>query len=361
MSEDFLDDLFASESLYLPGVLPWPLQGSAEEDRLRRESAFNAGLGSTPPPGLEWIRSHAPSKYRPDRIVEGCRSVLVTALSYYRDDREDKAAGLSRGRIAMYARGRDYHKELGGRLNRIVRRLEASLPEHRFRAFTDIGPLDETWLVQAAGIGFKGRNTLAILPEMGSWAVLGHIVSTYPFEPLERDGVVRKIAAARCPEGCTRCIDACPTGALSLPGRLDASRCISYRTIEHKGLLDDAVPPEQTGNRVFGCDACQEVCPLNHRVKETPAEAFLRDIAGASRDLRELLNLKNREDVLSRFAGSPLMRAGRSSLVRNACIAAGNSGDTSLLPDLLVLTGDDDEGICKHASRAVEQLRKTTV
>ena len=357
ISDDFLNDLFASEDLYLPGVLPWPMQGSVEEDRSRRESAFNAGLGSTPPPGLDWIRSHAPSKYRPDRIVQGCRSVLVTALSYYREDREDKAAGLSRGRIAMYARGRDYHKELGGRLKRIVRRLEASLPGHRFRAFTDIGPLDETWLVQASGIGFKGRHTLAILPDLGSWVVLGHIVSTYPFEP----GEPVQPVLSRCPEGCTRCIDACPTGALSLPGRLDVSRCISYRTIEHKGPLDDAVSPEQAGNRVFGCDACQEVCPFNHWVKETSAEAFLRDIAGASRDLRELLNLKTREDVLSRFAGSPLMRAGRSSLVRNACIAAGNSGDVSLLPDLLVLTGDVDTGVRKHASQAVEKLRNSTV
>lgn len=360
ISKDFLDDLFASENLLLPGVLPWPLQGSAEEDRLRRENAFKAGLGNNPPPGLEWIRSHASAKYRPDHIVQGCRSVLVTALSYYREDREvreDKAAGFSRGRIAMYARGRDYHKELGGRLKHIARKLGVSLPGHRFRAFTDIGPLDETWLVQASGIGFKGRHTLAILPEPGSWAVLGHIVSTYPFEP----GEPVQPVLSRCPEGCTRCIDACPTGALSLPGRLDASRCISYRTIEHKGPLDDAVQPEQTGNRVFGCDACQEVCPFNYRVKETPVEAFLRDIAGASRSLRELLNLKTREDFLSRFAGSPLMRAGRSSLVRNACIAAGNSGDVSLLPDLLSLTGDEDAGVRKNASQSVEQIKNSTV
>jgi len=357
MSEDFLNDLFASENLLFPGVMPWPLSAYAEEDRLRREAAFNSGLGSNPPSGLEWIRSHAASKYRPDRIVEGCRSVLVTALSYYREDREDRAAGFPRGRIAMYARGRDYHKELGGRLKRIVRRLESAFPGEQFRGFTDIGPLDESWLVQAAGIGFKGRNALAILPELGSWAVLGHIVSTFSFEPVE----TVETSSSRCPESCTRCIDACPTGALSLPGRLDASRCLSYRTIEHKGPLDEEVPLEQTGNRVFGCDACQEVCPFNYRVKETPAEAFLRDIAGASRELKELLNLKTREDVLSRFAGSPLMRAGRSSLVRNACVAAGNSGDVSLLPDLLVLTGDDDEGVGKHAARAVEQLRRATV
>ncbi|MCK5735081.1 MAG: tRNA epoxyqueuosine(34) reductase QueG, partial [Spirochaetaceae bacterium] len=346
MSEDYYSHLFAQEGLIPPGILSRPLSGKAEEDRLHREAAFKEGLGNHPPQGLDWIRFHSASKYRPDRIVEGCRSVLVTALNYYREDEIISSRAWSRGRIARYARGRDYHKELGNRLKRIVRKLESSLPGENFRAFTDIGPLDETWLVQASGLGFKGRHTLAILPELGTWVVLGHIVSTYPFQA----AADAHATTARCPEGCTRCIDACPAGALSLPGRLDASRCISYQTIEHKGSLDKKLLPlpevgvGETADRVFGCDACQEACPFNSRVKETQVEAFRRDIAGASRSLKELLALKTREDVLERFAGSPLMRAGRNSLVRNACIAAGNSRDTSLLPELLQLSKDKDEG-----------------
>jgi len=357
MSEDILNDLFASEELVFPGVLPWPMSGMAEEDRRSREAAFSEGLGSHPPPGLEWIRSHSRAKYRPDRVLEGCRSVLVTALSYYREDALDGFSDSlsSRGRIARYARGRDYHKELGGRLKRIVRKLEVRLPGERFRAFTDIGPLDETWLVQASGMGFKGRHTLAILPEKGSWVVLGHIVSSYSFSPAQ--SVEKKTVVNGCPEGCTRCIDACPVSALSLEGGLDASRCISYRTIEHKGVLEDDLLSEKTADRVFGCDACQEACPFNSRVEPTSVEAFRRDIAGESRSLKELLGLQTREDVLSRFAGSALMRAGRDSLVRNACIAAANSGDTSLLPELVRLSNDSDESVRRHAARAAEKLK----
>ncbi|MCK5248757.1 MAG: DUF1730 domain-containing protein, partial [Spirochaetaceae bacterium] len=168
ISDGILADLFAAENLDPPAVLPWPLNGRAEEDRRIREQAFAGGLGSRPPPGLDWIRSHVESKYRPDRVVDGCRSVLVSALGYYRNDEIDglPAGGIpsrgssSFGRIARYARGRDYHKELGNRLRRIARKLEAGAAGHRFRAFTDIGPLDETWLAEASGLGFKGRHTL---------------------------------------------------------------------------------------------------------------------------------------------------------------------------------------------------------
>ena len=371
MTDLLLNDLFAREGLVLPGILPWPLSGRAEEDRLGREAAFASGLGANPPPGLEWIRSHGPSKYRPDRVLEGCRSVLVTALGYYREDGIDRipakgpggsteSPSPSPGRIARYARGRDYHRELGKRLKRIVRNLQTSLPGEGFRYFTDIGPLDETWLVQASGLGFKGRHTLAILPKQGSWVVLGHILSTHPFQP----SVPSDPSIARCPEGCTRCIDACPTGALSFPGRLDASRCISYRTIEHKGPLGSPSNSltsqlrDNTGDRIFGCDICQEVCPFNAVVKETTVEAFRRDIAGASRSLRELLQLKDRQAVLERFAGSPLMRAGRDTLVRNACIAAGNSRDISLIRELGVLRDNEeaDEAVRREAALALRKL-----
>lgn len=367
ISDRILIDLFAAEGLDPPAVLPWPLKGMAEDDRRLREAAFAGGLGSNPPPGLDWIRSHVESKYRPDRVVEGCRSVLVTALGYYRDEEIDNLPADSRstggipsrrsssqGRIARYARGRDYHKELGNRLRRIAQKLEAGAPGHRFRAFTDIGPLDETWLAEASGLGFKGRHSLAILPRLGSWAVLGHVVSTYPFT-----AAPGRPSSSDCPEGCTRCIDACPTGALSLPGRLEASRCISYHTIEHKGHLEEGnLLMRGAGDRIFGCDACQEACPFNFRVAETGVEAFRRNIAGASRNLTELLTLRNREDVMKHFAGSPLMRAGRNSLVRNACTAAGNSGDASLLPLLSKLRIDADVGVRKHALWALEQLEE---
>ena len=371
-ADEILARLFADEQLPPPAVLHWPLDGPAEEDRLVREERFRAGPGTHPPDGMPWLARHARTKYRPNEILPDCRSILVTWLSYFRDDLSDPspmrdrrrtkdqsfATGISAdssgngpaGRVARYARGRDYHKELGGRLRRIRRALEAAFPEEAFRSFTDIGPLDETWLAEASGLGFKGRHSLAILPGVGSWVVLGHIVTSLEMEA--RPGRPSPLA---CPEGCTRCIDACPTDAL-IPGRgVNSEACISYLTIETSGSLDPALR-SAVGDALFGCDICQEVCPFNARVRPTEVPAFLADIAGPSQPLRDILVLKHHDDVTGRFAGSPLMRAGRSGLVRNACTVAGNSGDRSLRPLLEALIEDEDSGVREHARWALERL-----
>ena len=351
--DESLKEAYLNESLPMPAVMSWPMTGAAEEDRRRREVFFQQNLAAEPPSGLEWIRHHAESKYNPGRILEGARSVLVSWLPYFRDDPPDRmTSGESgRGRVARYARGRDYHRELGGRLKRIARKLGRLYPEHGFRAFTDIGPLDETWLAAASGLGFKGRHTLAILPKAGSWAVLGHIVTT--LEVPESPGRPSPLA---CPDGCRRCIDACPTGALALPGVLDAEACLSYQTIEHSGPGN---PDYQAAaaDRIFGCDACQEVCPFNARVSPTDVEAFLKDRAGPAVDLTEVLRMKTHEEMTARFAGSPLMRAGRNGLVRNAVTVAGNSGDENLIPLLESLVDDEDDGVREHARRAIGRLR----
>ena len=286
-------------------------------------------------------------------MLEGARSVFVSWLPHYRHDPLDEIAAedSGRGRVARYARGRDYHKELGGRLKRIARELARRHPEHQFRAFTDIGPLDETWLAAASGLGFKGRNTLAILPKAGSWVVLGHIVTT--LEVPESPGRPSPLA---CPDGCRRCIDACPTRALALPGVLDAEACLSYQTIEHDGPgHPDYLAAAE--DRIFGCDACQEVCPFNARVTPTDVEVFLTDRAGPAVDLAEVLQMKTHDEMTARFAGSPLMRAGRNGLVRNAVTVAGNSGDESLILLLESLVDDEDEGVRRHALWAIERLR----
>lgn len=351
---DSLHEAYISENLPKPAVLSWPLTGNAEKDRLIRQDAFRQGLGADPPPGLAWISAHADAKYNPEKVLPGARTVLLSFLPYFREDDEESAGagqdGESFGRVARYARGRDYHKELGGRLRRIAKTLSTAYPSHQFRAFTDIGPLDETWLAEASGMGFKGRHTLAILPGSGSWVVLGHIVTTLAVEAAS----VRP-SPISCPEGCRRCIDACPTAALSLPGTLNASSCISYRSIEHSGP-DDPSLREATGDMLFGCDICQEACPYNARVQPTDVTAFLKNIAGASLSLAEILRLESHEELTFRLAGSPLMRAGRNGLVRNACTAAGNSGDRSLLPILEALLDDEDDGVREHASWAVGRL-----
>ena len=293
------------------------------------------------------MTSHAKVKYRPDLVLEGCRTILVSSLGYYRDDPDIPRYS---GRIARYARGRDYHKELGNRLRRISRLLRSEYPEENFKSFVDIGPLDETWLVKASGAGFIGRHALAILPGVGSWAVLGQILCTVPVDvPPPRPSPLS------CPEGCRRCLDACPTNALTLPGILDASRCISYLTIE----APQATPDEfrkTAADRVFGCDACQEACPFNARVLPTDVEAFQTDIAGAEWDIGDLLLLETHKDMVDRFAGSPVMRAGRTGMVRNACTAAGNSKDLQYRRRLEILCSDADPGVAEHARWALDQL-----
>ena len=400
ITRETLDRLFAEEGLDPPGILPWPLAGAAEEDRLERERRFLEGAGSKPPAGLEWMASHTASKYRPDRVLEGCRAVLVTSLGYFREDAIDGSGAdpregggpdgprLPEGRIARYARGRDYHKELGGRLRRVARRLGELSPGDAFRSFVDIGPLDETWLAEASGVGFRGRHGLIIIPEAGSWVFLGHIVTTHDFasEP-EADSPSRRSAPLACPDGCRRCIEACPTDALAMPGVIDASRCVSNLTIERKGVIPEELR-EGVGDRVFGCDACQEVCLFNARSVPADTAAFAKDIAGPSASLAELLAIRNHGEMTDRFAGSSLMRAGRNGLVRNACTAAGNlvpvgrpsgemdgddvpAGARSSAPGadyspeiagiarlLENLVEDEDEGVRGHARWALERLKK---
>ena len=351
-TDESLHRAYLAEALPIPAVISWPMTGAGEADRQRREDFFRRNLAAAPPSGLNWISSHAESKYDPGRILDGARSVLVSWLPYFRQDPPDDPSENPgrQGRVARYARGRDYHKELGGRLKRIARELGRRHPDHQFRAFTDIGPLDETWLAVASGLGFKGRHTLAILPKAGSWVVLGHIVTT-----LEVSGSPDRPSPLACPDGCRRCIDACPTDALSPPGVLHAEACLSYQTIEHSGpggpdYLDS------TDDWIFGCDVCQEVCPFNARVVPTDIESFLTDRAGAGVDLKEILMMTTHEEVTARFAGSPLMRAGRNGLVRNAATAAGNSGESGLIPLLEKLVDDEDEGVRRHSRWAIDRL-----
>ena len=314
---NYLTGMFKAEGFDCLGWLDWPLEGELEEDRLHREEVLGAGRPA--PPSLAWIESHRNLKYRPDRVLKGARGVLVTGLGYYREDEIDLNPTGRRGfgRVARYARGRDYHKELGGRLRRITRKLVNLLPGHSFKAFTDTGPLDEVWLVEISGLGFKGRNGLAILRDFGSWVLLGHIVTTYAFGgETGRTGDL-----TGCPLECRRCIDACPNGALSASGPFDVTRCISYMTIEHKGALEYE---EALGDRIFGCDVCQDICPFNREIAETEVEAFRRDIAGATLSLALAAGISSYEQMIERFAGSVLMRAGPVNLARNARAVAAN-------------------------------------
>jgi len=313
---------------------------------------------------MNYLAKFAPLKYRAETILPGCGSVLMFGLNYYREDGIDASSGTKHdtnvdassgrggalGRIARYARGRDYHKTFGEKLLHILKHLQAAYPDDSFRRFTDSGPLAERSFAAASGACVTGRNTLSISPLYGSYFFLGEILSTREFPAF-----VPVPAGQGCPRGCRACINVCPTGALTAPYRIDARRCISYLTIEHKGPIP-IERQQEMGDMIFGCDLCQELCPLNAVRRPATEPDLLNSIAGDAVPLVEILRIRTHEEMTARFGGSPLMRAGRRGLVRNACITAANTGAQELRPELLLLCSDEDPLVAQAATRALERL-----
>jgi epoxyqueuosine reductase len=355
MSEDMpsaaqrLSELVHQEGLSIAGV--------ARADALpRKEDAFGDFLRRGFAGSMSYLHHQAQKRYRPEALVPSARSIVFVALNYYRSvpngtASEDAKAREPAGRVARYAQGRDYHKVIGNRIKRVAKTMRGEFPAESFRAFTDATPLSERVYAARAGVGFHGRHTLLINPTLGSWFLIGEIVTTVEMEQTSYPAGHRP----HCPPGCRRCLHACPTDAIYAPHRFDARRCISYLTIEHKG----AVPPELRPlmqDWLFGCDRCQEVCPLNRNVGETEEPDFLTDNAGPFVSLAEVLELPDDAAVRERFAGSPLLRAKRRGLVRNACIVAANLGAREMLPRLHILANDTDEVVREHAAWAVARL-----
>lgn len=349
---DELSAFFRAEGLHVVGIAS---AGNAPAQEAEYREWIREGRHGS----MSYLAKHAAMKFHPEEILPGCKSIILVALNYYQEaswERGDNdalpaAGGGVRGRIARYAWGRDYHKVIGKRLRRIARELETAYPGESFRSFTDAVPLAERYYAERAGVGFTAKNTLTISSDFGSWFLIGEILSTREFTPSEDPA--RRHGA--CPTNCTRCIDVCPTGALESPFRIDASKCISYLTIEHKGSIPEELRPRM-GTWLFGCDLCQEVCPLNVRAQQTGVEDFVVMRAGESQDLREILEIETEEEFRNRFAGSPVMRAKRTGLLRNAAIVAANTGAVSLLPLLRRRAEDQDEIIAEHAQWAVGVL-----
>ncbi len=279
---------------------------------------------------MGWMASTAARRADPRVLWPAVRSIVMLGMSYAPGQDpltvlEDK----TRGAISVYAQGRDYHDVLKGKLKQVASAL-ARASGAEVKVFVDTAPLMEKPLAAAAGIGWQGKHTNLVSREHGSWLFLGAVLSSAALEPdlPEPD---------RC-GSCRKCLDICPTRAFPAPYRLDARRCISYLTIEHKGHI----APEfraAIGNRVFGCDDCLAVCPWN---KFAVAAREARLSARPETDnpaLAELLALDDRA-FRARFAGTPIKRTGRDRFLRNVLIAAGNSGDGALLPRVVALLGD---------------------
>ncbi len=313
---------------------------------------------------LRWLDAgqHAEMAYmkRPDRvarrrdlraILPGVRSLVIVGLDYH--TLSLPAAALTdpgRGRIAAYAWGQDYHRLMLPRLKALAEWLQAeSGTEARSRAYVDTGAVLERSHAQQAGLGFTGKNTMLIHPRRGSDFFLGEVLTEAVF-----DGYDQPQPEGRC-GGCTRCLTACPTQAFVAPYVLDARRCLSYLTIEHRGWIDRPLR-SRLGNWVFGCDVCQAVCPWQRFAVQTrESDFFPIDLDRAAPPLEQLLAL-TADSFQQRFGGSAVERAGRDQLVRNACLAAANGGQTRREPLLARLLADLSPMVRGHAGWALARL-----
>jgi epoxyqueuosine reductase len=296
-----------------------------------------------------WMEETAERRASPAGLWPEVRSVIALGMSYApAGDPLALAARPELGRISVYAQGGDYHDVVKKALKALARWLveEASCD---LKVFVDTAPVMEKPLAAAAGLGWQGKHTNLVSRKDGSWLFLGAIYTTLDFAE-----------AAPAPHrahcgSCTACLAACPTDAFPAPFRLDARRCISYLTIEHKGPIP-AELREAIGNRIYGCDDCLAVCPWN-RFADTARrhQAFVPRAELAAPALADLLDLDD-SGFRQVFAGSPIKRIGRNRMVRNAAIAAGNSGRPELVPALQRLTRDEDPVVAEAAAWAVARL-----
>jgi epoxyqueuosine reductase len=296
---------------------------------------------------MSWLERNAPKRTDPQKVLPGARSVIVLAASYEISNRKSQIVNPKSGVVARYARFDDYHDVLGERLKSLAESVnQLGGTEVRSLWYVDTGPLLERDFAQRAGLGFVGKHTNLISRRLGNWIFLSEIITTLEIEP----DAPEKNHCGKC----SRCIEACPTDAITAPFQLDARRCISYLTIELKG----AIPIEfrkAIGNRIYGCDDCLAACPWNKFARDgNLMKAHARkDLAQP--DLIELLSLDEKGFKL-RFAGSPILRTKRRGLLRNVCVALGNTGDESALPALEKSAQDSEPLIAEHARWAIAQI-----
>ncbi len=293
---------------------------------------------------MEYIPRRAAAYEHPKHILDGVRSLLMLAMNYRTE--EPIAPQPGQGTIARYALGTDYHDAIRERLHALADFHRGLTPEAAVRGVVDTAPLLEREFAELAGLGWVGKNTLLLNRKLGSWFVLAALLTS---ETLLYD---EPTTTGHCGT-CRACIDACPTGAIVEPYRLDARKCISYLTIE----LREPIPPEQReaiGQRIFGCDICQDVCPYNRRSPPT-AEAVYQPRPGSNPiDLAELLRM-DEAAVRRRFRGSPILRAKRRGLVCQAAYALGNSPDPNAIPALMEGLGDTDPAVREACAWALER------
>jgi epoxyqueuosine reductase len=301
--------------------------------------------------GMAYLERRVEKRLDPREVLPGARSAVCVALRYWplsessdSGDENDLWSG-----VARYARGRDYHDIMLEGLEELEVEIADNFPGARTRRYVDTGPILERDLASKAGLGVFGKNCNLLDPRMGSYFLLGEVLTTVDLEP---DTPIADLCGT-----CAECLEACPTGALTGPYRLDSRLCISYWTIEHRGAIPEPMRG-QVGEWVFGCDICQEVCPAN--VDISPARHPQLELPETRRELSltDLLRL-DREDYVDKFRGSPMKRAKLEGLKRNVVVAMGNRGSSQYLEPLSVALGDRDSVVRGHSAWALARLELT--
>jgi epoxyqueuosine reductase len=325
--------------------------GVASLEPVEHGDAYLRWLSRGDQAGMGYMERRIEARTDPSKVFPGARSVLCVALQYHPlhdedGERRSAPAGDLWRRVARYARGRDYHDVMAERLKAVEARVREAFPGCESRRYVDTGPVLERELAARAGMGAVGKNTMLLHPRAGSWFLLGELFLSLDLAP---DQPIADLCGS-----CTLCLEACPTGALSEPYRLDSNRCISYWTIEHRGPFPEEAR-RMVGGWVFGCDVCQEVCPWNeapqgsvHPEMELPPEQAELDLAG-------LLRL-SRAEYVERFRGSPMKRAKLEGLRRNAAVAMGNRLERRYVGPLAAALREGEPLVRGHAAWALGRI-----
>ena len=325
--------------------------GFADIDLSDTEQRLDQWLAEGRHGDMDWMARHGRKRTRPDELVPGTHSVIVLRMDYLPADStplEDLLDQPDKACISRYALGRDYHNVLRGRMKKLAQQIEAEIGPFGHRVFTDSAPVMEKPLAAKAGLGWIGKHTNLLNRHAGSWFFLGEIYTDLEFEP---DRPVRDHCGS-----CRKCIDVCPTRAITAPYQLDATRCISYLTIEHKGSIPEAFRAA-IGNRVYGCDDCQAVCPWNRYAQFTGEDDFQprKDLDAGS--LVDLFGW-DEETFLQRTEGTAIRRIGHERWLRNLAVGLGNAPTSSaVLTALQSRRGHPSAMVREHVEWALARHR----
>lgn len=328
-----------------------------EDEETRLQEWLDKGYQA----GMTWMGDHGNKRSRPDELMPGAQRVISVRMNYLPDDTQPihVLKDSSKAYIARYTLGRDYHKLMRKRLAQLAKQIEADVvkhyPEHPIiqRPFVDSAPVMERPLAAKAGLGWQGKHTLIINESVGSWFFLGDIITSLPL-PINTTPVQNQCG------DCDACLKVCPTDAFPKPYVLDAGRCISYLTIEHKGEIPEEFR-EPIGNRIFGCDDCQAICPWNKHAQFTDEDDFHPRHNLGNEEIQQLF-LWDEDTFLKRTEGSAIRRTGYEGWNRNLAIALGNSpSDTHTMAMLEQRLGEVSENVDNHLRWALERQRNPRI